>query len=123
MPITPRAYKGMRDHLPEAMRLRRFITDTLIGILERYGFEPLSTPIVEYSETLEGKIGDEEKLLYRLKYGDDALTLRYDQTVPLARVVAQNEGKLTMPFKRYALGQSYRGERQAADRRRRTVQE
>ncbi|MFD3165190.1 histidine--tRNA ligase [Herpetosiphon sp. NSE202] len=116
MLITPRAYKGMRDHLPEAMRLRRFITDTLIGVLERYGFEPLSTPIVEYSDTLEGKIGDEEKLLYRLKYGDDALTLRYDQTVPLARVVAQNEGKLTMPFKRYALGQSFRGERQARGR-------
>ena len=116
MPITPRTYKGMRDHLPEAMRLRRFITDTLIKVLERYGFEQLQTPIVEFSETLEGKIGEDEKLLYRMQYGDDLLTLRYDQTVPLARIVAQYEGKITLPFKRYALGQSYRGERQARGR-------
>lgn len=116
MLITPRPYKGMRDHLPEAMRLRQFIMDTLIRVVERYGFEPLSSPIVEYAETLEGKIGDEEKLLFRLQFGDDALALRYDQTVPLARIIAQHEGKLTMPFKRYAVGQSYRGERQQRGR-------
>lgn len=116
MPITPRSYKGMRDFLPEAMRLRRFITTTITGVLERYGFEPLATPIVEYAETLEGKIGEDEKLLFRLQFGDDALALRYDQTVPLARVVAQNEGKIALPFKRYAVGQSYRGERQQRGR-------
>lgn len=116
MPITPRNSKGMRDFLPEAMRLRRFITDTIIGVMERYGFEALSTPIVEYGETLEGKIGEDEKLLFRIQSGDDKLALRYDQTVPLARVVAQHEGKITLPFKRYALGQSYRGERQQRGR-------
>ncbi len=114
--ITPRSYKGMRDHLPDAMRLRRYITDTLIDVLRRYGFEELSTPIVEYAETLEGKIGEDEKLLFRLQFGSDQLALRYDQTVPLARVIAANEGKLGMPFKRYALGQSYRGERQQRGR-------
>jgi histidyl-tRNA synthetase len=116
MSIIPRTYKGMRDFLPEAMRLRRFITDTIIAVMERYGFEPLATPIVEYADILEGKIGEDEKLLFRLKFGEDALALRYDQTVPLARVVAQNEGKITLPFKRYALGQAYRGERQQRGR-------
>ena len=116
MPITPRNSKGMRDFLPEGMRLRRFITETIIAVMERYGFEPLATPIVEYAETLEGKIGEDEKLLFRLQFGDDALALRYDQTIPLARVVAQHESKITLPFKRYALGQSYRGERQQRGR-------
>ncbi|HEY1015381.1 MAG TPA: histidine--tRNA ligase [Herpetosiphonaceae bacterium] len=116
MPITPRAYRGMRDHLPEAMRLRNYITDTIIGVLERYGFEPMATPIIEYADTIEGKVGDEEKLLFRLQFGDSALALRYDQTVSLARVVAQYESKITLPFKRYALGQSFRGERPARGR-------
>ena len=116
MPITPRTYKGMRDHLPEAMRLRRFINDTIIAVMEQYGFEPLATPIIEYTETLAGKIGEEEKLLFRLQFGDDQIALRYDQTVPLARVIAQYESKITLPFKRYALGQSFRGERQQRGR-------
>ena len=111
MAQIPQSYKGMRDHLPEAMRLRNFITDTLIGILEHYGFEPLSTPIVEYAETLEGKFGDEEKLLFRWQQSRNELALRYDQTVPLARVIAAHAGTLEFPFKRYALGPSYRGER------------
>lgn len=116
MPITPRTYRGMRDHLPQAMRLRSYITTTITDVLCRYGFEELSTPIIEYAETIEGKVGDEEKLLFRLQFGDSALALRYDQTVSLARVVAQYEHAITLPFKRYALGQSYRGERPARGR-------
>jgi histidyl-tRNA synthetase len=114
MSNRPQNIKGMRDHLPEAMILRQHIVNTLIGVFERYGFEPLQTPIIEYAQTLEGKIGDDEKLIYRFEtHGGDKVALRYDQTVPLARVVAQYQGQIVQPWRRYAIGQSYRGERPA----------
>jgi len=111
--MAPKAqtYKGMRDYLPAEMRLRQYIVKTLSDVAERYGFEPMQTPIVEYEATLAGKVGDEEKLIYRLQYGDDKLALRYDQTVSLARVVGQYPNDISFPFRRYAFGPSYRGER------------
>ena len=113
----PQNIKGMRDHLPKAMIGRQYIIDTLTGVFERHGFEPMQTPILEYAETLEGKIGDEERLIYRFDdHGGRRLALRYDQTVPLARVVAQYPNDITLPFRRYAVGQSYRGERPARGR-------
>ncbi len=113
----PQNIKGMRDHLPQAMLLRQHIIQTLTGVFERYGFEPLTTPVVEYAETLEGKLGDEEKLIYRFEdHGGRRLALRYDQTVPLARVVAQYSGHIGLPWRRYAVGPSYRGERPARGR-------
>jgi histidyl-tRNA synthetase len=117
MSNRPQNIKGMRDHLPEAMLLRQHITNTLTAVFERYGFEPLQTPLIEYAATLEGKIGDDEKLIYRFEtHGGDKVALRYDQTVPLARVVAQYQGQLILPWRRYAIGQSYRGERPARGR-------
>ncbi len=113
----PQNIKGMRDHLPRSMLLRQHIIQTLTGVFERYGFEPLTTPIIEYAETLEGKLGDEEKLIYRFEdHGGRRLALRYDQTVPLARVVAQYANDITLPWRRYAVGPSYRGERPARGR-------
>jgi histidyl-tRNA synthetase len=112
MSNKPQNIKGMRDHLPAAMLLRQHILNTLIDVFERHGFEPLHTPIAEYAETLEGKLGDEEKLIYRFEdHGGRKLALRYDHTVPLARVVAQYQGQLVFPWRRYAIGQAYRGER------------
>jgi histidyl-tRNA synthetase len=117
MSNKPQNIKGMRDHLPEAMILRQYIINTLIGVFERYGFEPLQTPIMEYAKTLEGKIGDDEKLIYHFEtHGGDKVALRYDQTVPLARIVAQYQGQIVFPWRRYAIGQSYRGERPARGR-------
>jgi histidyl-tRNA synthetase len=109
--------KGMRDHLPGAMLLRQHIVAVVRGVAERHGFEPLQTPVVEYAEVLEGKLGDDEKLIYRFEdHGGRQLALRYDQTVPLARVVAQYAGQLAFPWRRYAYGPSYRGERPARGR-------
>ncbi len=109
--------KGMRDHLPQAMLLRQYILETVRRVAERHGFEPLQTPVVEYAEVLEGKLGDDEKLIYRFTdHGERGLALRYDQTVPLARVVAQYAGQLALPWRRYAYGPSYRGERPARGR-------
>ncbi len=104
-------YKGMKDYLPPEMRLRQYIVNTLTRVFEQHGFEPMQTPIVEYEDTLKGKFGDEEKLMYRLQYGDDRLALRYDQTVSLARVIGQYPNAVTFPFRRYAVGPNYRGER------------
>ncbi len=113
----PQNIKGMRDHLPQEMLLRQYIINTLIEVFERHGFEPLSTPVLEYAETLEGKLGDDEKLIYRFEdHGGRKLAMRYDQTVPLARVVAQYAHHIKLPWRRYAIGPSYRGERPARGR-------
>ncbi len=116
MAVRAQTYKGMKDYLPREMRLRQRIVRTLTEVAERYGFEPMQTPIIEYEATLAGKIGDDEKLIYRLQYGDDKLALRYDQTVSLARVVGQYPNEIVFPFRRYAYGPSYRGERQQRGR-------
>jgi len=112
MSTKPQNVKGMRDLLPPAMMLRQHIIQTLRSVFERYGFEPLQTPTLEHAETLEGKLGDEERLIYRFEdHGGRKLAMRYDQTVPLARVVAQYQSQLQLPWRRYAVGASYRGER------------
>lgn len=86
--------------------------DILKKVFESYGFEPLETPALEYEEVLLGKYGDEgDKLMYRFKdNGGRNVALRYDQTVPLARVVAQYGNELPLPFKRYQIQPVWRAE-------------
>lgn len=110
--------KGTRDFLPEQMHNRQAVVDKIRAVFERFGFEPLETPAIERIETLTGKYGDEtDKLMYRIhKRGENAkpgecdLALRYDLTVPLARVLAMNAA-LRMPFKRYQIQPVWRAER------------
>ena len=104
--------KGFRDFLPSEARKRQFVINTLKGVFESYGFEPLETPALEYEEILLGKYGDEgDKLMYRFEdNGKRKVALRYDQTVPLARVVAQGQNELPMPFKRYQIQNVWRAE-------------
>lgn len=113
--IAARNAAGMRDFLPIDMLKRRYVIDIIQTVFELYGFEPLQTPILENSETLLGKYGeDAEGLIYSAKHGrqDEAsVAMRYDLTVPLARVVAQHENDLTFPFKRYHIAPVFRGER------------
>lgn len=111
----PKAYRpprGMRDLLPPLQRRFLYVTDTLRGVFETFGFEPLATPSAERAETLFGKYGpDAERLIYRAGHGRELdLALRYDLTVPLARVCAGYED-LPRPFKRYQIGSVWRGER------------
>jgi len=90
MKIKPQTPKGFRDFLPSAATRRAFLLDKLTLTFKKYGFEPLETPAVEFAQTLKGKYGEEEKLIYEFEdRGGRAVALRYDQTVPLARVVAQ----------------------------------
>ncbi len=112
MSIEPRTLKGFRDFLPQGLRKRQYVLKALKKVFESYGFEPLETPALEYEEVLVGKYGDEgDKLMYRfIDNGDRKVAMRYDQTVPLARVVTQYQNKLPMPFKRYQIQNVWRAE-------------
>lgn len=114
---APQVLKGMRDFLPEQMLLRDQIIGTLRAVFERYGFEPIETPVVEYLETLTGKYGEDEKLIYQFKdRGDRNVGLRYDLTVPLARYITNHRSKLIFPFKRYHIAPVFRADRPQAGR-------
>lgn len=113
--IAPRTPRGFRDFLPDTMLRRNFVTDSIREVFHRFGFEPLDTPILELRETLFGKYGeDAEQLIFNAQHGrssKDPLAMRYDLTVPLARVVGQYESRLSLPFKRYHIAPVFRGER------------
>ncbi|PJF39707.1 MAG: histidine--tRNA ligase [Chloroflexi bacterium] len=114
--IKPRLPRGMRDFLPGEMLKREYVFNIVRDVFHLYGFEPLQTPVLELSETLMGKYGDEaESLMYGAYHkgskDKDKLLLRYDLTVPLARVVAQHYNDIALPFKRYHIAPVWRGEK------------
>ncbi|MCA1669253.1 MAG: ATP phosphoribosyltransferase regulatory subunit, partial [Thermomicrobia bacterium] len=103
---------GFRDFLPAQMRVRQQVTAILRGVFEGFGYEPLDTPTLEAIEVLQGKIGQDEKLLYRFTdLGGREVGMRYDLTIPLARVVAMHANDLVLPFKRYHMGPVWRADR------------
>src|ERR687886_1183726 len=116
--------RGMRDFLPADVRRREYVISVIKGVYERYGFEPLETPAVENIETLLGKYGEEgNQLIFKIlkrgeheKTGEADLALRYDLTVPLARVVAEYGDKLPRFFKRYQIQPVWRADRPARGR-------
>lgn len=118
MKIEPKTLKGFRDFLPAEARKRQYVIDALRKVFESYGFEPLETPVLEYEEILAGKYGEEgDRLMYKFEdNGQRKVAMRYDQTVPLARVVAQYQNDLPLPFKRYQVSNVYRAENTQAGR-------
>jgi histidyl-tRNA synthetase len=116
--------RGMRDFLPADVRRREYVIRIIKDVYERYGFEPLETPAVENIETLMGKYGEEgNQLIFKIlkrgeheKSGEADLALRYDLTVPLARVVAEYGEKLPKFFKRYQIQPVWRADRPARGR-------
>jgi histidyl-tRNA synthetase len=116
--------RGMRDFLPADVRRREYVIGIIRRVYERYGFEPLETPAVENLDTLMGKYGEEgNQLIFKiLKRGEHEATgqadlaLRYDLTVPLARVVAHHQGTLPRFFKRYQIQPVWRADRPARGR-------
>ena len=136
--MKPSLPQGTRDFAAETLRKRQFIINTIKTVFELYGFEPLETPAMENLETLMGKYGDEgDKLIFKiLNNGLDHSSktekarldfenilagkneknlteraLRYDLTIPFARYVAMNYGKLTVPYKRYQIQPVWRADR------------
>ena len=121
--------RGMRDFLPSDVRKRNYVIGIIKEVYESYGFEPLETPAVENIETLTGKYGEEgNQLIFKiLKRGEKLdlnadekdladLALRYDLTVPLARVVANHKNDLPKFFKRYQIQPVWRADRPARGR-------
>lgn len=147
--MKPSLPQGTRDFAAETLRRRRYIIDTIREVFELYGFEPLETPSMENLETLMGKYGDEgDKLIFKiLNNGLDNPTkrekvilefenilagknnkniteraLRYDLTIPFARFMAMNQGKLTIPYKRYQIQPVWRADRPQKGRYREFLQ-
>jgi histidyl-tRNA synthetase len=116
--------RGMRDFLPEDVRKRDYVIGVIKDVYTRYGFEPLETPAAENIETLMGKYGEEgNQLIFKILKrgvhegtGEADLALRYDLTVPLARVVAEYRDKLPKFFKRYQIQPVWRADRPARGR-------
>jgi len=116
--------RGMRDFLPEDVRKREYVIGVIKDVYQRYGFEPLETPAAENIETLMGKYGEEgNQLIFKILKrgvhegtGEADLALRYDLTVPLARVVAEYRDKLPKFFKRYQIQPVWRADRPARGR-------
>src|SRR6267154_1152908 len=115
---------GTRDFLPGDIRRREYVIGVVRRVYERYGFEPLETPAFENIETLLGKYGEEgNKLIFKIlkrgeheASGEADLALRYDLTVPLARVIAQYQNELPKFFKRYQIQPVWRADRPARGR-------
>jgi histidyl-tRNA synthetase len=134
----PSLPQGTRDFGPDVVRKRQYIFNTIRSVFELYGFEPLETPAMENLDTLMGKYGEEgDKLIFKIlnnglerpekheKAREDfekilegknvsSLTeraLKYDLTIPFARYVAMNHGKLSFPFKRYQIQPVWRADR------------
>src|ERR1700761_3805000 len=133
--MKPSLPQGTRDFGPDTVRKRKYILDTIRTIFERYGYQPLETPAMEQLDTLMGKYGEEgNKLIFKILNNglndpkniqasrdafenvlqgknDPGLTeraLRYDLTIPFARLVAMNHNSLTFPFRRYQMQRGWR---------------
>lgn len=124
MAVSASIPKGTRDFLPRDVWRREHVIGVIRRVYEAHGFEPLETPAIENIETLTGKYGEEgDQLLFKiLKRGAKAssgecdLGLRYDLTVPLARVVAMHQGSLPRFLKRYQIQPVWRADRPARGR-------
>jgi histidyl-tRNA synthetase len=112
--IEPRTLKGFRDYPPELMMAREQILEKTRQVCRSYGFVPIDTPALEYTEILLGKMDDQaeiRKIIYRFQdHGERDVALRFDLTVPFARFAAEHIGRLGTPFKRYQMGPVWRGE-------------
>lgn len=110
--IKPQTLKGFNDYFSDDMRIRNFIRDSFRELAQEYGFEPLETPALEYSELILGQSGAEaEKLYYKFKdNGDRDVMLKYELMIPMCRAVAQNINNISFPYKRFQIQNVWRAE-------------
>ncbi len=122
--VDPKLPSGFRDYLPEEMIVRERMLDAIRGVFKTFGFLPLDTSMVEREEVLTGGDPDFKKQIFDvgIKGQKEKLALRFDLTVPLARIVAARRSELHQPFKRYEIGKTWRGERAQAGRFREFLQ-
>jgi len=123
--IKAQTLKGFRDFLPPEMAVRNYVKNTLTQVFENFGFLPLETPALEYASILKGKYSNEtdDKLGYFFKdNGDREIGLRYDLTVPTAKVLAIYSNQLQLPFRRYQIQPVWRAENTQKGRYREFIQ-
>jgi len=110
--VEPRISRGLRDLLPDQMLARQSMIDTIRRVYELYGFVPLNTPAIEFLDVLSGSAGQEaQSSIFRVTNPEnEALGLRFDLTVPLARVIAQYK-ELPRPFRRYQVSPVWRADK------------
>ncbi len=115
--IVTETLSGFTELLPAEQIVFNTMLDTIRRVYENFGFVPIDTPVLERADVLLAKAGGEtEKQIYQFKKGDTDLAMRFDLTIPLARYVAEHYNELTFPFRRYAIGKVYRGEKPQAGR-------
>ncbi|MCP4642310.1 MAG: histidine--tRNA ligase [bacterium] len=122
--VEPRTLKGFQDLLPADLLPRKQVVATIEEVFQKYGFSPLETPAIEHLDTLLGTGGEEtNKELFRLETPEqDPVALRFDLTVPFARLMAQYPDKLKVPFRRYAMGPVWRADKPGPGRFRQFTQ-
>ena len=122
--IKPQTLKGFRDYLPASMLARERLIETARGIYRSYGFCPIDTPALEYTEILLGKGGAEtDKQMFRFTdQGERDVSMRFDLTIPLARFAAQHLAEIGTPFRRYHIATVWRAEKPQKGRYREFMQ-
>ncbi len=118
--------RGFRDRLGAELLAERRMLETIRGVYESYGFDPLETPVIEFADALGKFLPDQDRPnegVFAFRDDDEAwLSLRYDLTAPLARFVAENYDALPKPFRRYQVGQVFRNEKPGPGRYREFTQ-
>ena len=111
--VTPRTLSGFKDRLPKEALAKALLLNQLSDVFMKFGFVPIETPHLEYADVLVKQGSDEiQKELYRFTdHGGRDVALRFDLTVPLARFISQYKNEVNLPFKRFAIGSVFRGER------------
>lgn len=122
--IQPKVLKGFRDILPVNEIQRSSLIEKITEVYRSFGFVPIDTPVLEYTEILLRKSnGETEKQVFRFEdNGGRDVAMRFDLTVPFARFTAEHFSELYMPFKRYHIAKVWRGEKPQAGRYREFVQ-
>ncbi|MCF0241461.1 MAG: histidine--tRNA ligase [Treponema sp.] len=122
--IQPRILKGFRDFMPESEITRNTLIEKITKVYRSYGYVPIDTPVLEYTDILLRKSnGETEKQVFRFEdNGGRDVAMRFDLTVPFARFTAEHFSELYMPFKRYHIAKVWRGEKPQQGRYREFVQ-
>ena len=100
--VTPQTLKGFRDLMPGEMIARNAVVETIRSVYEKYGFVPLDTPVLEHLATLVGTGGEQinKELLRSESPEGEPVAMRFDLTVPFARLLAQYPEQLKLPFRK-----------------------
>lgn len=111
--VIPRKLPGFRDFFSQDVAIREYVINTFKSVFEKYGYEPLETPALEYTEIFSGETGEEaEKLFFRFKdQGNRDIMLKYEVMISMCRAVAENINNITFPYKRYQIQSVWRAEK------------